>query len=95
MVMGETEAAVVVACLLQRSSTIQSAGGYLRELTRKAGEGEFSLDLSSWLKLTPGTVSGDPPEGRGWLTVLRDAVPDFRSTPNAEGEFRFDLHRSR
>jgi hypothetical protein len=33
-VMGEAEAAVVVACLLQRSSTIQSAGGYLRELTR-------------------------------------------------------------
>jgi replication initiation protein RepC len=42
-VMGEVEAAVVVACLLQRSSTIQSAGGYLRELTRKAAEGEFSL----------------------------------------------------
>jgi replication initiation protein RepC len=42
-VMGEAEAAVVVACLLQRSSTIQSAGGYLRELTRKAGAGEFSL----------------------------------------------------
>jgi replication initiation protein RepC len=42
-VMGEAEAAVVVACLLQRSSTIQSAGGYLRELTRKAREGEFSL----------------------------------------------------
>jgi replication initiation protein RepC len=42
-VMGEVEAAVVVACLLQRSSAIQSAGGYLRELTRKAGEGEFSL----------------------------------------------------
>jgi replication initiation protein RepC len=42
-VMGEAEAAVVVACLLQRSSTIQSAGGYLRELTRKAGEGGFSL----------------------------------------------------
>jgi replication initiation protein RepC len=40
-VMGEVEAAVVVACLLQRSSTIP--GGYLRELTRKAGEGEFSL----------------------------------------------------
>ena len=42
-VMGEAEAAVVVACVLQRVSTIQSAGGYLRELTRKAGEGEFSL----------------------------------------------------
>ena len=39
-VMGE---AAVVACLLHRSSTIQSAGGYLRQLTRKAGEGEFSL----------------------------------------------------
>jgi Replication protein C C-terminal region len=43
MVMGEMQAAVVVACLLQRSSAIQSAGGYLRELTRKAREGEFSM----------------------------------------------------
>jgi replication initiation protein RepC len=42
-VMGETQAAIVVACLLQRSSAIHSAGGYLRELTRKAGAGEFSL----------------------------------------------------
>jgi replication initiation protein RepC len=42
-VMGETQAAIVLACLLQRSSAIQSAGGYLRELTRKAGAGEFSL----------------------------------------------------
>ncbi len=42
-VMGETQAAIVVACILQRSATIQSAGGYLRQLTRKAGEGTFSL----------------------------------------------------
>jgi replication initiation protein RepC len=42
-VMGDTQAAVVLACLLQRSSAIQSAGGYLRELTRKARAGEFSL----------------------------------------------------
>jgi replication initiation protein RepC len=42
-VMGETTAAIVIACLLQRSSAIHSAGGYLRELTRKAGTGEFSL----------------------------------------------------
>jgi replication initiation protein RepC len=42
-VMGDTHAAIVLACLLQRSSAIQSAGGYLRELTRKAGAGEFSL----------------------------------------------------
>ena len=43
MVMGDTQAAIVIACLLQRSSEIQSAGGYLRELTRKARAGEFSL----------------------------------------------------
>jgi replication initiation protein RepC len=42
-VMGDAQAAVVLACLLQRSSAIQSAGGYLRELTRKARAGEFSL----------------------------------------------------
>ena len=42
-VMGDTQAAIVIACLLQRSSAIQSAGGYLRELTRKARAGEFSL----------------------------------------------------
>ncbi len=42
-VMGDTQAAIVLACLLQRSSAIQSAGGYLRELTRKARAGEFSL----------------------------------------------------
>lgn len=41
--MGETQAAIVVACLLQRSSAITSAGGYLGELSRKAGAGEFSL----------------------------------------------------
>ena len=42
-VMGDTQAAIVLACLLQRSSAIQSAGGYLRELTRKARAGEFLL----------------------------------------------------
>ena len=42
-VMGDTQAAIVLACLLQRSSAIQSVGGYLRELTRKARAGEFSL----------------------------------------------------
>jgi replication initiation protein RepC len=42
-VMGDTQAAIVLACLLQRSSVIQSAGGYLRELTRRARAGEFSV----------------------------------------------------
>ena len=39
--MGEAHAAVVVACILQRGSQIASAGGYLRDLTRRAREGEF------------------------------------------------------
>jgi replication initiation protein RepC len=42
-VMGETQAAVVVACVLQRGAAIRSAGGYLRGLTEKARAGEFSL----------------------------------------------------
>ena len=42
-VMGEAAAAVVVACILQRGNAIRSAGGYLRELTRKAEAGRFSL----------------------------------------------------
>lgn len=42
-VMGETQAAIVVGCILQRGDAIRSAGGYLRGLTRKAEVGEFSL----------------------------------------------------
>lgn len=42
-VLGEKQAAVVVACILQRGTAIRSAGGYLRSLTRKAEVGEFSL----------------------------------------------------
>jgi replication initiation protein RepC len=42
-ILGETQAAVVVACILQRGAAINSAGGYLRSLTRKAEAGEFSL----------------------------------------------------
>jgi replication initiation protein RepC len=42
-VLGEVPAAVVVACILQRGAAINSAGGYLRGLTRKAEAGEFSL----------------------------------------------------
>jgi replication initiation protein RepC len=42
-VMGELPAAIVVAAILQRGAAIASAGGYLRELTRKAEAREFSL----------------------------------------------------
>ena len=42
-VLGEHDAAVVIAAILQRSEEIKSAGGYLRVLTAKARAGEFSL----------------------------------------------------
>ncbi len=41
--LGEIPAAIVVAGILQKGTAVTSAGGYLRELTRKAGEGQFSV----------------------------------------------------
>lgn len=42
-VMGPENAATAIACILERTGHINSAGGYLRDLTRKAARGEFSL----------------------------------------------------
>ncbi|WP_208246377.1 plasmid replication protein RepC (plasmid) [Rhizobium sp. T1470] len=42
-VMGPENAAAAVACILERTGHINSPGGYLRDLTRKAERGEFSL----------------------------------------------------
>jgi replication initiation protein RepC len=42
-VLGEHDASIVVAAILQRGEEIKSAGGYLRVLTTKARSGEFSL----------------------------------------------------
>ncbi|WP_209893987.1 plasmid replication protein RepC [Rhizobium leguminosarum] len=41
--MGAENAAVAVACMLERAGHINSAGGYLRDLTKRAVRGEFSL----------------------------------------------------
>ncbi|AZG78786.1 plasmid replication protein RepC [Methylocystis rosea] len=42
-VLGEHDASIVIAAILQRGDQIKCAGGYLRVLTAKAGAGEFSL----------------------------------------------------
>ncbi len=42
-VLGQENAAIVIACILQRAQHINSAGGYLRALTDKASRGEFSV----------------------------------------------------
>ncbi|UWU25820.1 plasmid replication protein RepC (plasmid) [Rhizobium sp. CB3060] len=41
--LGAENAAAVMACILERAGHINNAGGYLRDLTRKAERGEFSL----------------------------------------------------
>lgn len=41
--LGPENAAAVMACILERGEQISSAGGYLRDLTRRAEKGEFSL----------------------------------------------------
>lgn len=42
-VMGAENAATVMACVLERAGHINSPGGYLRDLTRRAGKGEFAI----------------------------------------------------
>ncbi|MER8522942.1 replication initiation protein RepC [Mesorhizobium sp. M0854] len=42
-VMGQEVAAMVIACIVQRAQHINSAGGYLRVLTKKARAGQFSV----------------------------------------------------
>ncbi|WP_375458563.1 plasmid replication protein RepC [uncultured Enterovirga sp.] len=41
--LGEAEAAITVAAILQRGQAIRNPGGYIRSLTEKAREGQFSL----------------------------------------------------
>ena len=43
MVLGPENAATVIACILERRGQINSAGGYLRELTRRAEGSGFAI----------------------------------------------------
>ena len=58
-VMGPENAATAIACILERGGHINSPGGYLRDLTRKAEKGEFSLGpmLMALLRANGGTVA--------------------------------------
>jgi replication initiation protein RepC len=57
-VMGPENAATAIACILERGGHINSAGGYLRDLTRKSARGEFSLGpmLMALLKANGGSM---------------------------------------
>jgi replication initiation protein RepC len=58
-VMGPEKAATAIACILERGGHINSPGGYLRDLTRKAAKGEFSLGpmLMALLRANGGQVA--------------------------------------
>ena len=43
MAMGRENAATVIACILERGGHINSAGGYLCDLTRRTERGEFAV----------------------------------------------------
>ncbi|MBZ5763863.1 replication initiation protein RepC, partial [Rhizobium sp. VS19-DR104.2] len=43
VIMGPENAATVMACVLERAGSITSAGGYLRDLTRRTERGEFAI----------------------------------------------------
>ena len=42
-IMGPVNAAVAMACILERANMINSAGGYLRDLTRRSDQSAFSM----------------------------------------------------
>lgn len=58
-VMGPENAAVAVACVLERGGHINSPGGYLRDLTRRTERGEFSLG-----PMLMALLRAQEPEGR-------------------------------
>ncbi|HBF29667.1 plasmid replication protein RepC [Rhizobium sp.] len=57
-VMGQEGAAAAVACILERGGHINSPGAYLRDLTRRAARGEFSLGpvLMALIRANGGSV---------------------------------------
>ncbi len=58
-IMGTENAATVIACILQRAPHINSAGGYLRDLTRRTEKGEFAVGpmLMSLLRANTTTIA--------------------------------------
>jgi len=55
-VLGPENAATAIACILERAGHINSPGGYLRDLTRKAAREEFGLGpmLMALMRANPG-----------------------------------------
>jgi replication initiation protein RepC len=59
--MGEVDAAVTIAAILQRAAEIKSPGGYLRDLTAKARAGDYSIGpqiMALWKRQKTGAGEG-------------------------------------
>lgn len=56
--MGPENAATVMACILERGGHINSAGGYLRDLTRRSEKGEFAIGPMLMALLRANAVAG-------------------------------------
>ena len=92
--MGEMQAAITLAAILQRADQINSAGGYLRSLTDKAREGQFStwpmvmallrakLDADKAAAKAGGDSLGDGEAGRGRFEVS-DALLNSLNRPKS------------
>ncbi|OJF97421.1 plasmid replication protein RepC [Pararhizobium antarcticum] len=56
--MGPENAAIAIGCILERGNFINSAGAYLRDLTRRTERGEFSLGPMIMALLKAGAHTG-------------------------------------
>jgi replication initiation protein RepC len=87
-IMGPENAAAVMACILERGGHINSAGGYLRDLTRRTERNEFALGpMLMALLRGNGTAAGrvsrpgaeradcDPAERREFALLSSAPVP--------------------
>jgi replication initiation protein RepC len=59
--MGQEGAAIAIACILERAGHINSAGGYLRDLTAKARRGKFSLGPMLFAQLRANGTAANVP----------------------------------
>ncbi len=57
-ILGPENAATAIACILERGGHINAPGGYLRDLTRRAARGEFSLGPMLMAQLRANAPSG-------------------------------------
>ncbi|WP_258599029.1 replication initiation protein RepC [Mesorhizobium sp. AR07] len=94
-VQGEQQAAITLAAIYQRADQINSAGGYLRCLTDRAGDGKFSawpMILASLLR--PNSMPKRRPRrpmgrrmmaigGKGGSRVSETLVPSLRRNHDA------------